>query len=84
LASLVPHGVLIHETFAQGNETVGRPSRPDFLLRHGELLHMCADLHIVAYENGFINTPDRFVQRVVAVQTGPDHKRTVRYPLSVE
>jgi SAM-dependent methyltransferase len=84
LASLAPQGVLIHETFAQGNETVGRPSRPDFLLRHSELLQMCADLHIVAYENGFINTPDRFVQRVVAVQTGLDHKRTVRYPLSVE
>ena len=84
LASLAPHGVLIHETFAQGNETVGRPSRPDFLLRHGELLQMCAGLHIVAYENGFIAQPDRFVQRVVAVQTGPDHAGTLRYPLSVE
>ena len=31
-------GVLIYETFAEGNETVGKPSRPDFLLRHGELL----------------------------------------------
>ena len=84
LASLAPDGVLIHETFAQGNETVGRPSRPDFLLRHGELLQMCKDLHIVAYENGFIDTPARFVQRVVAVQSGPDHTHTVRYPLSVE
>ena len=84
LASLAPDGVLIHETFAQGNETVGRPSRPDFLLRHGELLHMCAGLHIVAFENGFIPHPDRFVQRVVAVQTRPDHAGTLRYPLSVE
>ena len=84
LASLAPDGVLIHETFAQGNETVGRPSRPDFLLRHGELLQMCKDLHIVAYENGFMDTPARFVQRVVAVRTEPNHTRTVRYPLSVE
>ena len=84
LASLAPHGLLIHETFALGNETVGRPSRPDFLLRHGELLLMCAGLHIVAYENGFIDSPARFVQRVVATQTGPDHTLTVRYPLSVE
>ena len=84
LASLAPHGVLIHETFAQGNETVGRPSRSDFLLRHGELLQMCQGLHIVAYENGFIDHPARFVQRVVAVQSGPDHPPTVRYPLSVE
>ena len=27
LASLAPGGVLIYETFAQGHETVGRPSR---------------------------------------------------------
>jgi hypothetical protein len=84
LASLAPHGVLIYETFAMGNETVGRPSRPDFLLRHGELLHMCAGLHIVAYENGFIDAPARFVQRVVAMQTEPEDTHTVRYPLSVE
>ena len=45
---------------------------------------MCANLHIVAYENGFIDAPARFVQRVVAVQNGPDHTGTVRYPLSVE
>jgi SAM-dependent methyltransferase len=31
--SVAPGGVLIYETFAQGNETVGKPSRPDFLLR---------------------------------------------------
>ena len=30
LASLAPGGVLIYETFAQGHETVGRPSRADF------------------------------------------------------
>jgi SAM-dependent methyltransferase len=84
LASLAPDGVLIHETFAQGNETVGRPSRPDFLLRHGELLEMCKGLHIVAYENGFVDTPARFVQRVVAVQMGPVHTHPVRHPLSVE
>ena len=37
-ASLATGGVLLYETFAAGNETVGRPSRPDFLLRPGELL----------------------------------------------
>ena len=38
LDCLAPGGVLIYETFAQGNETVGKPSRPEFLLRPGELL----------------------------------------------
>jgi SAM-dependent methyltransferase len=84
LASLAPDGVLIHETFAQGNETVGRPARPDFLLRHCELLEMCKGLHIVAYENGFVDAPARFVQRVVAVRTEPNQTRTAHYPLSVE
>ncbi|MES2913039.1 MAG: class I SAM-dependent methyltransferase, partial [Pseudomonadota bacterium] len=53
LASLANGGVLIYETFTQGNETVGKPSRSDFLLRHGELLEICEALRIVAYEDGF-------------------------------
>ena len=35
---VAPGGVLIYETFAAGNESVGKPSRPDFLLQAGELL----------------------------------------------
>ena len=69
-ASVAPGGVLLYETFAQGNETVGKPSRPDFLLRQGELLQVCADagLRVVAYEDGFLASPERFVQRVAAVR----------------
>lgn len=69
--SLAPSGgVLIYETFAAGNETVGKPSRPDFLLRPGELLQVCQGLRIVAFEDGYIGPPatERFVQRIVAVQ----------------
>lgn len=69
--SLAPGGVLIYETFAQGNETVGKPSRPDFLLQHGELLTAFKSLRIVAYEDGFLTQPERFVQRVVAVKAAP-------------
>nr|WP_315463570.1 methyltransferase domain-containing protein [uncultured Rhodoferax sp.] len=68
LASLAPGGILLYETFASGNETVGRPARPDFLLQNGELLHICRDMHIVAYENGFLEHPDRFVQRIAALR----------------
>ena len=68
LESVAPGGVLIYETFAIGNETVGRPSRPDFLLQSGELLQVCAALQIVAYENGTLNDPPRFVQRVAAIR----------------
>ena len=73
LAALQPQGVLIYETFALGNQTVGKPSNPDFLLRHGELLDVCLGLRIVAYEDGFCETPDRFVQRIVAVNTSVNH-----------
>jgi SAM-dependent methyltransferase len=68
LASLAPGGVLIYETFAQGHATVGKPSRPDFLLQNGELLQVCSGLRIVAYEDGFLTGPDRFVQRICAVR----------------
>jgi SAM-dependent methyltransferase len=66
--SLAAGGVLIYETFASGNETVGKPSRPDFLLRPGELLRACEGLRIVAYEDGFLDKPERFLQRVAAVR----------------
>ena len=66
LRSLVPGGLLLYETFAAGNETVGRPARPDFLLQPGELLRVCADWQVVAYENGFMAQPPRCVQRIAA------------------
>jgi SAM-dependent methyltransferase len=71
LDSLATGGVLIYETFTQGNETVGKPSRPDFLLRTGELLEVCRGLRIVAFEEGFQDGPPRFVQRIAAVREAP-------------
>ena len=68
LASLDSQGVLIYETFSAGNETVGKPSRPDFLLATGELLKLCQGLRVVAFEEGFLSAPERFVQRIVAVR----------------
>lgn len=64
---LAPGGVLIYETFASGNETVGKPSRPDFLLQPGELLAAFGHLRVIAYEDGFLPSPERFVQRIVAI-----------------
>lgn len=71
VASLAPGGVLLYETFASGHETVGRPSRPDFLLQPGELLRVCRGLLVVAYQDGFCHMPERFVQRVAAVRSRP-------------
>ncbi len=80
--SLAAGGVLIYETFTAGNETVGKPSRPDFLLRPGELLTACQTLRVVAFEDGFIGAPatERFVQRIVAVRPA-NAPEPMRYPL---
>ncbi|HEX7684569.1 MAG TPA: class I SAM-dependent methyltransferase [Trinickia sp.] len=66
---LAPGGVLLYETFARGNETVGKPSNPAFLLAQGELLDAVRGrLVVVAYEDGFLAAPRAaFVQRICAV-----------------
>lgn len=81
LESLAPGGLLIYETFAAGNETVGRPARSDFLLQPGELLARCQALRIVAYEDGFLGSPDRFVQRIVAARPDASFDGVRRWPL---
>jgi SAM-dependent methyltransferase len=80
--SLAEGGLLLYETFAQGNETVGRPARADFLLRPGELLAAAAGLRVLAYEDGYAEAPPRFLQRVVAVREPPwPPEAPPRYPL---
>lgn len=81
VACVAPGGVLLYETFAAGNASVGKPSRADFLLQPGELLHATAGLRIVAYEDGFLDEPPRFVQRVCAVRETAPPTGAPRYPL---
>ena len=83
VASVAPGGVLIYETFAQGNETVGRPARAEFLLAPGELLAACAGLRVVAYEDGFLQEPARFVQRITAVRELPPSDGPIRHLLPI-
>jgi histidinol phosphatase-like enzyme (inositol monophosphatase family) len=64
---LEPGGVLVYETFARGNERIGQPTNPDFLLERGELLRAVAGkLRVIAFEEATL--PDRVVQRIVAVR----------------
>jgi SAM-dependent methyltransferase len=71
LGALAEGGVLIYETFAHGQQTIGRPGRADFLLQPGELWRLCQGLRVVAFEDGFEPGSDgalpRFVQRIVSV-----------------
>ena len=68
--TLRPGGVLIIETFAAGNECLGRPRNPAFLLAPGELLAaLGGSLQVVAYEHGTEESPRPAVrQRLVAVR----------------
>lgn len=68
--SLAPGGVLIYETFAKGNEKLGRPRDPAFLLNPAELLEAFGPrLTIVAYEHGIDEEPSPAVrQRICAVK----------------
>lgn len=82
VTAVAPGGLLLYETFAAGNETVGRPSRPDFLLQPGELLAVAQGaLRVLAYEDGFLPEPARFVQRIAAVRERPAAGSPPRYPL---
>lgn len=67
LALLAPGGVLIYETFMCGNETYGKPSNPDFLLRPGELREIAAaaGLREVAFEEGYTDRPKPAMRQAV-------------------
>jgi len=71
VSALSEGGVLLFETFAQGNEIHGRPANPAFLLKPGELLSAVrGDLQVTAYEHGFTRTPKpAIVQRICAIRS---------------
>jgi hypothetical protein len=62
---------VIYETFALGNERLGRPRNPDFLLRPGELLEAFAALTVVAFEQGEVSEPRPAVIQRIAAINGP-------------
>ena len=68
LDALLPGGVLLYETFMEGNERFGRPSNPEFLLKDGELLEIVRGrFSVVAYEARMISEPKMaMVQRIAA------------------
>lgn len=71
-ASLAPGGILIYETFQQGNERHGRPRNPDFLLAPGELLRVAEGyrLTVLGYFSGDTTTPKPAVIQRIAARRG--------------
>ena len=67
LGAIVPGGVLLYQTFMVGNERFGKPSRPEFLLKDGELLELVRGaFSVTAYEARLISDPMAMVQRIAA------------------
>jgi SAM-dependent methyltransferase len=68
LAALGPGGILIYETFMVGNERLGKPENPAFLLRSGELLELVRKrFTVIAFEQGEVGEPrPAVVQRICA------------------
>ncbi len=65
-------GVLIYETFAVGNELLGKPSNPDFLLLSDELLARTGEaFDVLGFEQGRIERPrPAVIQRLCARRKG--------------
>lgn len=66
--SVAAGGLLLYETFMQGNELYGRPRNPDHLLKRDELLTAFPALTLVAFEQGETDTCGTgVVQRLACV-----------------
>jgi SAM-dependent methyltransferase len=64
-----PGGVLLYETFAQGNEAYGRPRNPDFLLKPGELFEAVRGrLDVIAYGQAIVHRPGTAVVQHIAAR----------------
>jgi SAM-dependent methyltransferase len=73
VAAVDADGVFIYETFSAGNERLGRPKNPDFLLQPGELLDAVrGHLRVIAYEDlVVVDEPSpAAIQRICAI--GPN------------
>ena len=79
---LAEGGLLIYETFADGNAAFGKPSNPDFLLQAGELLDFAArhGLHVLAYSDLYQAQPKpAMVQALCTVKGAPKGRHPLQF-----
>ena len=80
-ALVAPGGLMIYETFAQGNARYGRPANQAFLLSPGELFRAAGrnGFVVLGYEHGYEADPKpAIVQRLCAARPPFEAER---YPL---
>ena len=67
LDAVEPGGVLLYQTFMEGQQRFGKPTSPAYLLRDGELLELVRGrFSVTAYEARPISEPMAVVQRIAA------------------
>lgn len=64
-ACLAPGGMLVYETYLEGQEAYGKPRNPDHLLRRGELAAWFGDWEVLELYEGGLESPPRVMGRVV-------------------
>ncbi|MZR29024.1 class I SAM-dependent methyltransferase [Sneathiella litorea] len=69
VTSLAPGGILLYDTFAQGNEKYGRPKNPDFLLAPEELIDSFGgELDVIDFFEGDIEIPTLASRQSIAAR----------------
>lgn len=61
-----PGGLVVYETFTEGQARFDKPKNPDHLLKYGELKRFFADWNIMYWFEGLLEEPRRAVAQVVA------------------
>lgn len=72
-ACLAPGGMLVYETYLEGQEAYGKPRNPDHLLRRGELAAWFGDWEMLELYEGELASPPRVMGRVVCRKPGATH-----------
>jgi hypothetical protein len=69
--AILPGGIIVYETFIQGNEKYGRPKNPDFLLAKGELVEQFKDWQILHQFEGIVenNGNKQAIAQIVAIKS---------------
>ncbi len=69
IKSINKGGYLIYETFSEGQQHIGKPSNPDYILQRRELINLCFKIEIIAFEEIHTNNPinNSFKQRIFSI-----------------
>lgn len=71
LSALAPGGLLVSETFMEGQEVYGKPRNPDHLLKAGELARWFAGYEVLHHFEGHQESPPRFMGAMACRKPGP-------------